>query len=462
MKNPGTQALQAAMDNAIVLPPRPSAPADKEELDSHRNAPHPDPACLYGLVGDIARIGSENTEANPYAVAAAAITYLSCAVGRGPFMRVGNNWHHANQYALHVGRSNVGRKGTALGIIRRIDRKLRDISLDSHGESPFQPQLHDGGLSSREGLAMLIHDAYREGQEEVPAIEDKRLLVVEEEFANILQQGKRDGNTLSAALRTCWDGHAIKPATKTNRVWASYPHVAVLSAITPSELKALIAQRDLSNGFLNRFMLYWAERPRLVPFPRGASNEAVQELAERVLDVLQYCNADQYVHRDVLEVTLSPEACTIYEEAYRGELNDRSGGERVTAIMERRPTIALRLAMLFALTDKAAIAGPQHIEAALAWARYSAESVRFIFSSAAEEAETAEANDAADRILEFLQLRMKVTRTDITKDCFKGHTTKTVIDAALDELLRTNPPRVQVTEELVRGVRKTKFYELCT
>ncbi len=36
-----------------------------DEHDPHRNAPYPDPACLYGLVGDVARAGSETTEAPP-------------------------------------------------------------------------------------------------------------------------------------------------------------------------------------------------------------------------------------------------------------------------------------------------------------------------------------------------------------------------------------------------------------
>lgn len=48
--------------------------------------------------------------------------------------------------------------------------------------------------------------------------------MVESEFANVLQQSRRGGNTLSAALRDCWDGVDLKPATKTNRVHASEPH----------------------------------------------------------------------------------------------------------------------------------------------------------------------------------------------------------------------------------------------
>lgn len=87
-----------------------------EDFDNHRNAPRPDPACLYGLVGEIAKAGSDTTEANPYAIAAAAIAYLGCAVGRGPYMPVGNTWHHPRLFMLHVGRSGEGRKGDAVSL----------------------------------------------------------------------------------------------------------------------------------------------------------------------------------------------------------------------------------------------------------------------------------------------------------------------------------------------------------
>ena len=55
----------------------------------HRNGPVPDPACLYGLIGDIARAGSDGTETNPYAIAANFIAYLSCAVGRNAYLPIG-------------------------------------------------------------------------------------------------------------------------------------------------------------------------------------------------------------------------------------------------------------------------------------------------------------------------------------------------------------------------------------
>ena len=57
---------------------------------------------------------------------------------------------------------------------------------------------------------------------------------IESEFANVLGQTKREGNTLSAALRDVWDGISIRPATKTSRVWASDPHIALSGAVTPA------------------------------------------------------------------------------------------------------------------------------------------------------------------------------------------------------------------------------------
>jgi len=71
--------------------------------DTHRNAPRPDPVCLYGLVGDIAIAGSNNTEANSYAIAAAMLAYLGAAIGRGPYLPIGDDCNHARLFLVHVG-----------------------------------------------------------------------------------------------------------------------------------------------------------------------------------------------------------------------------------------------------------------------------------------------------------------------------------------------------------------------
>jgi hypothetical protein len=106
---------------------------------------------------------------------------------------------------------------------------------------------------------MLIHDGYKDGKTDVPAIVDKRLLVIESEFANVLHQSKRDGNTLSSGLRDAWDGTSIQPAVKTSRVWATDPHISFIGDITPSELLEVMSKREMTNGFANRFIFFYAE-----------------------------------------------------------------------------------------------------------------------------------------------------------------------------------------------------------
>ena len=110
---------------AMALKSRRTERDDGDEPDNHRNAPKADPACLYGLTGDIARAGSDTTEANPFAVALNALAYLGCCLGRGPYLEVGNTYHHARLFTMHVGRSGCGRKGDAVSLLHRLDMALR-------------------------------------------------------------------------------------------------------------------------------------------------------------------------------------------------------------------------------------------------------------------------------------------------------------------------------------------------
>jgi putative DNA primase/helicase len=405
---------------------------------AHRNAPEADPACLHGLIGDVARAGSEGTETNAVAIAANFMAYLACAVGRGVYLSIGNTRHHARLFCLHVGRSGRGRKGDAVSLVPRIDQALREI-----GES-FAPQIHRGGLSSREGRVALMHDGYRQGRQDVCAIEDKRLWVVESEFANVLHQGRRDGNTLSAALRDCWDGVDLKPATKSNRLYASHPHVCLSGAISPGELTGLMSARELTNGFANRFLMIWAERSRMLPFPKETPQAVVEHLARRTLTVLAFVRADRHGEREHLQMELSPQAQSRYAQLYRGELNDGLGDGVVGALLERRAPMLLRLAMLMALADLQTRIDAQHIDAAMAWIRHATASVRFVFVSATEEAKLAQVLELSNRVLAYLHERGQATRSQISAECFRGKVPKARIDACLEHLLASTPPKVTV------------------
>ena len=435
----GAQPVKNELASVRVKTDDANTPDYAEEIiDTHRNAPRPDPACLYGLVGEIALAGSNNTEANPYAIAAAILAYLGTAFGRGPYMPIGDDWNHARLFIVHVGRSSRGRKGTAKKLIFRIHNAVKAI------DEFLVPQVHRGGLSTREGLALMIHDGYMDGKTEVPAITDKRLLAVESEFANILHQSKRDGNTLSAALRDAWDGTSIRPAIKTSRVWASDPHIGIMGDVTPSELRDLMHKRELTNGFANRFIFFWAEGDKLLPFPQYTPKDVVETLASKVAQVLRFSGAERHVDKDVMRMEFAQDAASLYARLYKGELRERSAGEHITGLLDRRAPMLLRLAMIFALTDQTSIIKVEHINAAMSWVRYWVDSVKFIFQSAVDEAGAAATTETAQRIVSYLIEHEQATRTELSRSCFNGHVNKSTLDTALDELLSASPPAIEV------------------
>lgn len=438
----------------------------ENQPDNHRNQPRPEPAMLYGLAGDVARAASRTTEANPYAVCAGFLAFLSAAVGRNAYLSIGNTRHHARLFMLHVGRTSRGRKGDALSLVKRIRQYLVGNETEATatvdiGAVPFPGQLHTGGLSTREGLAMILHDAMMQGKDEIPAIEDKRLWIIEHEFDNILQQGKRDGNTLSSALRDAWDGESIRPAIKGARVWASDPHVAVSGAITPGELRAQLDTKAMTNGFANRFLIFWAERDKLVSRPKPTPKSVMEALAERTRAVIEFAKGDYPREKDGLLFAFTDEASSRYDELYQGELNRCGYGSLVDALLERRAPNLLRLAMLFALADRTRFIELHHIEAAWLWIRYSRDSVRFIFSDEGEfEAE--EKREVAEKIIEYLRAHGETSRAAINSDCFAGHVGSDRIDAALSDLLAETPPRIEVRAgPKAANNKRAKLYTLC-
>src|SRR5262249_41542655 len=118
-----------------------------------------------------------------------------------------------------------------------------------------------GGLSSGEGLINEVRDDRKEwnkrgGREEVvdAGVKDKRLMVVEPEFASALAVAERHGNTLSALMRRAWDGDKLTTITKNTPLCATGAHVSTVGHITSDELRARITRTEVANGFANRFM----------------------------------------------------------------------------------------------------------------------------------------------------------------------------------------------------------------
>lgn len=410
------------------------------------------PQMFYGLAGEVGLEAAQGTEVNPVAAMGYYMTMLSAAVGRDLYLSVGNTFHHCRLFMCHVGRTSRGRKGDAQGAGKRIRGAIDNVG-DELGHH------HSGGLSSREGLAGAIQDS--KGEDHASGTDDKRLFVVESEFSNTLSQGGREGNTLTAALRDAWDGSDIKPLVKHSPTHCTAPHVAIWANITPRELKAMMTERDVSNGFLNRFLFVWAERTGLVPIPQRMSDALVKALAARTLRVVRWARGNYPASQNSRRMVLSPAAETLYKRMYP-KLCESNAPERVATLLERAAPYTLRLAMLFAITDETQEIDVKHLQAALAWIAYCSESVTYIFATEEDQAEHRKLSKASDDLLDWLQSQPKRrgSRTAVMSECFKGHMSK----SRLDELLRTLAAdgKLTVTEEgeTGKGKRKTTIVSL--
>jgi|SRR5882757_1269832 len=423
------QGYEPYLDLETPRDPRPESEA-AEVWDSVIPPPEPTKEMFYGVLGELAQQAANGTEVNPVAAMASAMTWLSAAMGRNRVIHVGDGWHHLRLFTLHVGRSYKGGKGMSKDLLMRVAQEIGEAEPD------LVPKDHSGGLSSREGLVVMIHDGYKEGKEQIPSIDDKRLFVIESEFANILAQAKREGNTLSSALRDAWDGNSLKPATKSSRIWASRPHIALHGSITPTELRDKMSAGEMTNGFANRFLVFWAERRGSIPFPARTNDTTVFMYAGKFTSIIRHglCG---YPHDGVQRyITLSQQARAYFAKIYGQYSNAHPGGEMISGLLQRRAPMALRIAGLFAMTDRLDQINVDHLTAAAAWMDYYAQSVHMVFGPQTNQEQEIKRSEDAQRLLNYLRsAEIWCSRTVIIGECFQNNVAKAALDKALESLM---------------------------
>jgi hypothetical protein len=296
------------------------------------------------------------------------------AVGRGPHFPIEGDHHHANQFAVMVGDSSRGRKGTSLG---------RTLSLFQQTDADWLRDCHTTGLSSGEGLVFAVRDPVEAlepvkekgkitGYQNVvkdKGVTDKRLLVLEPEFAQTLKVLRREGNTLSPVVRQAWDSGTLSVMTKNNAARATDTHISILGHITRPELAKCLCDTDCFNGFANRFLWALVRRSKLLP--DGGNGVNLASLQQKIAKAL----ADA---RNIGAMTRSPEARQLWHQLYPELTAEKPG--LYGAVVGRGEAQTLRLSMLYALLDGVGIIDVSHLKAATAVWRYCDASARMIFA----------------------------------------------------------------------------------
>jgi hypothetical protein len=215
-----------------------------------------------------------------------------------------------------------------------------------------------------------------------PGVSDKRLLVIEEEFARPLRVMARAENTLSAILRLAWDGGDLANLTRNSPLYATAPHVSIIEHCTRYELKRELDDVSMANGFGNRVLFYCVKRSRCLPFGGNVDQVVARQLSQRIAAVIEQAKPGPIEMDDAAKAS--------WQAKYTELTADRPG--MLGALTARSEAQAVRLALIYALLDRSEKIGNVHLDAALELLRYEIESVRYIFGDALGD-------PVADRIL---------------------------------------------------------------
>lgn len=340
-------------------------------------------------------------------------TVTGNVIGRTPHFIVEATPHSLNLFAVLVGATSKGRKGTALDHVKHLFRQVSAAWLDSRVQS---------GLSSGEGLIWAVRDPIADQAGDIidPGVSDKRLVVLEQEFASTLKMLQREGNVLSATVRLAWDSGNLQILTKNSPATATGAHISIVGHISAIELRRELDSSSAANGFGNRFLWGCVRRSKILPDGGRLDPRKLEPLIAELQHVVNN------FAKGVTEIRRDDEARTLWYEVYERLSEGRPG--LAGGLTARAEAQVMRLACIYAVLDQSHVVRVHHLKAALALWRFLDDSVRFLFKDALGD-------PVADRILAALRDKKPepFSRTAI-RDLLGRHATAEVIDRALEQL----------------------------
>jgi hypothetical protein len=385
------------------------------------------PDARHGLAGRFVSAIEPHTEADPVAVQLQFLLFFGNVIGRRAYFAVEADRHYLNLFAVLVGESSKGRKGVSLGQSRSLFHAIDEEWADQRIAS---------GLSSGEGLIWAVRDPI-EKQERVnkrgappryvtviadPGVDDKRLVVCESEFASTLRVLARDGNTLSAVIRTAWDSGSLSTLTKNSPARATGAHISIVGHVTRPELLRYLTSTEAGNGFGNRFLWCCVRRSKFLPEGGQAHTLDLGPLMRELGEAVRFARSVETISRD-------DEARETWASVYPDLSAGRPG--LLGSMTARAEAQTMRLASIYALLDRSHCVRREHLMAALALWDYCEASARYIFGHALGD-------PVADEILRAMKAAPHgMTRTEV-RDLFGRNKKADEVGRALGLLLEQN------------------------
>jgi hypothetical protein len=430
---PFDQRAQAVeLEMAVYGPPDPAEQAVA-------GWPEIDPAAYHGLAGDVVRALDPTTEADPNACLFTFLAWAGCYLGNDAYLLGGNTEHPGRIWPVLVGQSASGAKGTAVAAVGQLARAV---------DPAFYTKNRASGLSTSEGLIRRVRDQRGDDPEDKnfdEGVSDKRLFLVEPEFASVLTRSRREGNSLSSTIRDAYDGIPLETITSGNPLYASGHHITILGAITPGELVERLSSTDITNGFANRFMVVCSRRSKLLPDGGQPEPHVIAALARRFHDVAASKPRGAMRRTEAASELWAAE----YVERHSRTMPDGP----LASLAARWHAASARLSVVYAQLDGSPVVDVEHVRASLAAWDYVEASARHVFGSE-------DADPELGRLVEFVDgADLGVTRKMISVELFQRRKTKRELDALCDKLLALGRYRLMKgATEPGRAGRPPMFY----
>jgi hypothetical protein len=396
----------------------------------------------HGIAGQIVKIMSDHCESSRESLLFQFLVAVGNIIGKSVCIYAGGSHLYPNEYAVCVGATSRGRKGTAWRINEHLFKHVAPEWLDSCVISDIQ---------SGEGIVYSIRDqikgipktgrrkkASQEAQPEIvfdQGVSDKRKLCCEEEISSTLKMTKRQGNTLTEIYRKAWDSPSkIHTLNKNSPLSASDPHISLVGHSNKDEILSTFDKILISNGFANRILWCASKRAKLLPNAEYLDWNDHPDVIATLREVFRqrFANTDE-----PFRFYKTPAANALWEKIYC-KLNNQQHVSFLDGVLVRDTSHLLKLALIYAVLDLSDKIDACHLQAALALCDYSQTSARWLFAEHT-------GNPLANAIYRaLLREPAGLSKTEISSQVCYRNTPSSKLDEALEALAKNKLAKMTI------------------
>lgn len=320
----GTEGEQSRIDQAIAAE-FPDAPM----------------SAYYGWFGDYRDIMGPTTEAPDVFHLGASLALAGAMIGRRVSAEYASDPLYANLYVALVGASGSSRKDTAM---KRATR-MSSLNASHRYVNPVFSVQRD--VTSSEGLVKQLK-------------ESPNLLLYITEMTGMLKNTKRQStSSLLDRLIEAWDTPSImQNLAKNSGMQAIDPYLSILAATQPGRLAMEMTEEEITSGFANRWMYFAGTGKPAMARPPKLDKKAAWEHYLHLNDCIM-----SYNEGTVLEFDAS--TASRWDAWYTRTTNEVRNNERHEVLITRHATIINKVALIFAVSDRARAIEDHHLAAAI-------------------------------------------------------------------------------------------------